>query len=400
MSVMLYSACMHAIRLTTPYFSDDPEFPGHKANYREFLHQTSRFHQPVLLRDEAIQKKVHHTYRLQFLKDVVLARAIDDSTFNILNSAIIFNQIDIINYVENDPSFLREVVGTFMDEDLIRALGLELPKGKDVQKDSDKMDVDHPEAKPNGVSHPDGNDESPAPSKGLTEEELARRREVIFLVQHLCFMAKNVQLPARIHLCRTLVDRGILFALQWALVQPETDENGREMIAAAGEILTTLLDHDLNGIRGHVLRQLTAMDREKASGKKIVEQETVLALMCRIMVRSRDLAVQSQVGESLKAILEIQPDTPDPHVSSGLTADVAVRPDHIFNLQPAVGMKQNLQRAKDDPGIEKFLDYFYKQCTDTLFRPFGDIPEFKNLTGGLHQRSLWRLTLTCGQTHR
>ena len=76
--------------------SDDPEFPTHKANYREFLSQTAHFHQPIPLHDEAVQRKVHHTYRLQFLKDVVLARAIDDSTFNVLNSSILFNQIDII----------------------------------------------------------------------------------------------------------------------------------------------------------------------------------------------------------------------------------------------------------------------------------------------------------------
>jgi protein phosphatase-4 regulatory subunit 3 len=38
---------------------------------------------------------------------------------------------------------------------------------------------------------------------------------------------------------------------------------------------------------------------------------------------------------------------------------------------------------KDEPGIERFLDYFYKQCIETLFRPFQDVPEFKNLTSKL-----------------
>lgn len=38
-----------------------------------------------------------------------------------------------------------------------------------------------------------------------------------------------------------------------------------------------------------------------------------------------------------------------------------------------------MQRAKDDPGVEKFLEYFYKSCIDTLFKPFGDIPEFRQL---------------------
>lgn len=46
-----------------------------------------------------------------------------------------------------------------------------------------------------------------------------------------------------------------------------------------------------------------------------------------------------------------------------------------------------LQRNKDEPGVERFLDNFYKFCIETLFRPFGDIPEFKTLTGRLRVRS-------------
>lgn len=278
---------------------------------------------------------MHHTYRLQFLKDVVLARAIDDSTVNVLNTCIIFNQIDIINHVQNDPAFLREVVGIFMDDDLIAALGL-APRVKEQEHEKedaqkyDKMDVDQQDAKTNGI-HPNGKNDGSTSSKPPTEEELMRRREVVFLVQQLCVMGKNVQLPARMALFRTLVDRGILFAVQWALSQPETSGDGRQMIAAAGEILTTLLDHDLNGVRGHVLKQLGAMEKEKANGKKIPEKETVLVLMCRLLVRSRDLAVQSQVGEALKTLLEIQGDVPEPHVSSRFMK-VTSRPDPISIL--------------------------------------------------------------------
>ena len=39
------------------------------------------------------------------------------------------------------------------------------------------------------------------------------------------------------------------------------------------------------------------------------------------------------------------------------------------------------QRAKDDPGIEKFLDYFYKFCIDILFKPLLEVPEWKDMQG-------------------
>ena len=249
----------------------------------------------------------------------MLARAIDDSTFNVLNSSIIFNQIDIITHVQNDQAFLREIAGMFMDDDLLALLGLPTKNGEapkepapGAPKDADKMDVDSTDAKaPNGVAQPNGHAEgsgSATPSgssKALSPEEFNRRREVVFLLQQLCMMGKNVQLPARMALFRALVDRGIVFAVQWGLSQSEAEEEGRQMIATSGEIMMGLLDHDLNGVRGHVLKQLGTMEREKQNGKSVKDKETVLMLMCRVLVRSKDLAVQSLVGEALRLLLEL-----------------------------------------------------------------------------------------------
>src|SRR3984957_18387666 len=152
-----------------PYIVDDPEFPAHKANYREFLHQTSRFHQPIPIHDDPILRKIHHTYRLQFMKDVVLARALDDSTFNVLNSCIIFNQIDIITHVQQDPVFLTEIVDLFPGPSPSPPISL-----NGVVKSRTGIDADmNSEGLPNGV------------------DEDRRRREVILLIQQLCIMGKN-----------------------------------------------------------------------------------------------------------------------------------------------------------------------------------------------------------------
>lgn len=294
---------------------DDPEFPSYKANYREFLTSTTQFHQPVTIRDPAIQRKVHHTYRLQFLKDVVLARAIDDATFNVLNSCIVFNQIDIINYVQNDPNFLRDVVKLFVEGDMAEIVG---PPPPTITKTAEGVTV---KTEPNGTHGPSPTPDE-TPSEPLSPEaEAQRRREVILLVQHLCAMGKNVQLPQRMALFRTLVDRGVLCAVQWALSCSEREEHGRAMVTAGGEILSTLLDHDLNGVRGHVVKQVQAAERRRSaaaatSGANAALQgpvETVLLVVCRIMAASRDLAIQSLVGDALKVLLEISQDG-DNHV--------------------------------------------------------------------------------------
>lgn len=49
-----------------------------------------------------------------------------------------------------------------------------------------------------------------------------------------------------------------------------------------------------------------------------------------------------------------------------------------------LGIKLLQQRVKDDPGIEKFLDYFYKFCIDVLFRTVHDVPEYKDISGALY----------------
>lgn len=396
----------------------DPEFPTHKANYRSFLTQTSQFHAPIPISDPAILRKIHATYRLQFLKDVVLARALDDSTFNVLNSCIIFNQIDIITHVQQNVQFLREVVSLFVDEEMLSGgnnnnnplVGrIALPQQVVLQpqvQEGDKMDVD---SISNGDVEPPKNDtdtptqepsssdtvpatssqpqpsatQPPAPATDSAthppdhDPKSSHRRLVVLLIHSLCQMGKSVQLPARLALFRALVDRGILFSVQWALSQPESTPEGISMIGTGGEILSALLDHDLNGVRGHVLKQVTAIGRIKErnlSGKAPgvglgMAEETVLQLICRMLAASRDLGVQSQIGDALKVLMDI-PEEPQPGATGGVNT-------------PA---KIVAAKAKDDPNVEKFLEYFYDNCFTVLFKPLiDDVPTWKDaqaLPGG------------------
>lgn len=256
-----------------------------------------------------MQRKIHHTYRLLFLKDVVLARVLDDSTFNVINSCIIFNQIDIINHVQNDRMFLTQVVEPFLDdEDELAGVAWWRERLKELDKNrlkkDDTMEVDElpTSSTATSISGTASNESSQASAaesstKPSPAEVQSTRRAIVQLIQQLCAMGKNIQLPARLALFRTLVDRAILFPVQWALGQDEKEVGGRQMIAAAGEVLSVLLDHDIHGVRGFILRQMTEVEESKI--------DTLLMLMCKLVTRSRDLAVQSQVGDALKLMLEI-----------------------------------------------------------------------------------------------
>jgi len=38
---------------------------------------------------------------------------------------------------------------------------------------------------------------------------------------------------------------------------------------------------------------------------------------------------------------------------------------------------------KDEPGTERFMDYFYKDCAVILTKPFSDLPEWKTVTASI-----------------
>ncbi|KAL5507911.1 PSY2 [Sanghuangporus vaninii] len=359
----------------------DPEFPKFKANYREFLQQRSQFMQPIVIKNEEIQRKIHATYRLQYLKDVILGRALDDSTFSVLNSCIIFNQIDIINHIQRDEHFLAELVSYF-----IRPAGA---KGKEKEKEKGgDMAVD----KPSGSS-PTVNgavSSSPGPLSSQTNHvddnaDVERKKEIIALLQQLCVMGKNVQLPARIALFRTLVERGVLYAVQWALCRPE-----KHMVSTAGEILSVLLDHHSQSVRNHVLTQAVALGQPTNATDAGISQEhakipdvtnggpppfkeTLAQVLGRMMANSQDLAVQTQIADALRLLVDTPPEPPVPP------------PPETPQIQgqPGSGPVPNayLNRPiRDEVNTERFLDNFYKVCIETLMRPLThDVPDHHEL---------------------
>lgn len=186
----------------------DPEFPRLKANYRDHLTQRARFKQVIDIGDPMIVAKIHQTYRLLYLRDVILARVVDDPTVSILNSFIFFHQNDIVNYCCQNEDFLCE---------LFRVL-----------------------------------------TNAKEPEE--RRSEGVLFLQQLCAMGKLIQLPARISLYRTLTDWGLLNVLQFAL-----ERLGQTARNAAAEILMTIIEYDANSVRAHVVTQVELNDRPLVS---------------------------------------------------------------------------------------------------------------------------------------
>ncbi len=52
---------------------------------------------------------MHQTYRIQYLKDVVLPRVLDDATYATLSSMALFNSVEVIVALASDPTFLPQL---------------------------------------------------------------------------------------------------------------------------------------------------------------------------------------------------------------------------------------------------------------------------------------------------
>ncbi|ESZ90201.1 hypothetical protein SBOR_9410 [Sclerotinia borealis F-4128] len=177
----------------------DPDFPSHKANHRLWLGREGRYKEVVRIDDVNVRRKIHHTYRLQYLKDVVLARILDDPTFSVLNGLIFFNQVEIVQHLQANTDFLEELFGIF----------------------------------------------------GPQETDQERKKEAVLFIQQCCAIAKNLQQPARQTLYNNFLGHGLLSVINFAL-----RHNDVGVRVGATDVLVSMIDHDPYMIRQTIFRQM------------------------------------------------------------------------------------------------------------------------------------------------
>ncbi|KAI9852579.1 MAG: Platinum sensitivity protein [Thelocarpon superellum] len=177
----------------------DPDFPSHKANHRQYLSDESKYKEVVRIDDLNVRRKIHHTYRLQYLKDVVLARILDDPTFSVLNSLIFFNQVDIVQHLQANGVFLKELFGLFNPQ----------------------------------------------------EPDQQRKKSAVHFIQQCCAIAKNLQAPARSQLYTNFVQNGLFQVINFALRHQDASVR-----IAGTDVLVAMIDHDASMMRAFIFKQM------------------------------------------------------------------------------------------------------------------------------------------------
>jgi protein phosphatase-4 regulatory subunit 3 len=94
----------------------DPDVTNFQ-DHRKFLKEQVTFKEAVPIRDPVILSKIHQTYRIGYIKDVILPRVLDDPTFATINSIMLFNNVSVVTALQNDSAFLSELFAKLRSPD-------------------------------------------------------------------------------------------------------------------------------------------------------------------------------------------------------------------------------------------------------------------------------------------
>ncbi|EPY54283.1 DNA damage response protein [Schizosaccharomyces cryophilus OY26] len=224
----------------------DPEFPNIKANHREYLTDTSKFKQVVPIRDPRILAKIHQTFKLQYLRDVIISRIVDEPSFSVLNSFIFFNQADIIQYLQTNKCFLLELFSIYTND--------------------------------------------------ASDDE--KKQEGIFFIQQVCNIAKSLQFQSCSALFVTFVKYNLLQALEYAMSSPKNNVRN-----AGSDILVSIIDQD-----PAIIWQKFDQDRKddsSSSSSARISQHSLLSNLIKILHREANPGVLAQITEAFRILLSL-----------------------------------------------------------------------------------------------
>lgn len=174
----------------------DPEVP-HVQQHRNFLKEHVVFKEAIPIRDRLVLSKIHQTYRVGYLKDVVLARMLDDTIVANLNSIIHANNAIVVSLLKDDNTFIQELFARL--------------------------------------------------KSSITPSE--SKKNLVYFLHDFCSLSKSLQMVQQLRLFRDLVNEGIFDIIADAL---QSEDN--RLILTGTDIIILFMNQDPNLLRSYVVR--------------------------------------------------------------------------------------------------------------------------------------------------
>ncbi|KAK3137457.1 hypothetical protein QOZ80_5BG0452470 [Eleusine coracana subsp. coracana] len=187
----------------------DPEVHNVQ-NHRTFLREHVVFKEAIPIRNASVVSKIHQTYRIGYIKDVILPRALDDATLASLNSIIRANNAIVTRVLKDDASFIHELMTRM--------------KSPNISAES--------------------------------------KSKLVLFLHEFCTLSKSLQLVQQLQLSRDLVSEGVLDIISDVL------QSHDEVVASTG---TSILIHFLEQDPNLILTYIAHQDQNCLEGSSLLE---------------------------------------------------------------------------------------------------------------------------------
>ncbi|XP_063216283.1 serine/threonine-protein phosphatase 4 regulatory subunit 3 [Bacillus rossius redtenbacheri] len=194
----------------------DPSSPTPK-RHRQYLKQLARYKEVIPITNPELLAKIHQTYRVQYIQDVVLPTpsVFEDNMLSTLSSFIFFNKVEIVTLIQEDDKFLNELFSQLTDES------------------TDDM----------------------------------KRRDLVLFLKEFCNFSQNLQPQAKETFYKTLSSLGILPALEITLAADDAQTK-----TASIDILTYIVEFSPSVVRDYTLQQINNTDEDQMLINVVIEQ--------------------------------------------------------------------------------------------------------------------------------
>ncbi|PSR85086.1 Serine/threonine-protein phosphatase 4 regulatory subunit like [Actinidia chinensis var. chinensis] len=166
--------------------------------HRSFLKEHVVFKEAIPIKNPEVQSKIHQTYRVSYLKDVILPRVLDDATMANLSSIIHSNNAIVVSLLKDDSTFIQELFARLRSSTI------------------------------------------PAESK----------RNLVLFLHEFCSLSKSLQMAQQHRLFRDLVNEGI-----FNIVADVLKSQDKKLVLTGTDILILFLNQDPNLLRSYITQQ-------------------------------------------------------------------------------------------------------------------------------------------------
>lgn len=177
-------------------------------NHRQYLKKLVKFREAIPIRNTDLLAKIHQTYRVQYIQDIVLPApsVFEDNMLNTLSSFIFFNKVEIVTLIQEDEKFLDDLFTMLTD-----------PQTPDT-----------------------------------------KRRDSILFLKEFCNFAQFLQPQGKETFYKTLISLGVLPALEITLAI-----NDKKTKEASIDILITIVEYSPSIVRDYTLQQFNNSDSDE-----------------------------------------------------------------------------------------------------------------------------------------